>query len=162
MGAIVLIDTSVYLNVLDIAGWNQDRAQILDDFAQRIEAQDSLLLPMATIWETGNHIADLADGGNRFKYAHKFVSDVKKAMMGEAPYRPTYFPDRDTFLYWLSEFPDYAKRNKSERKTREGVSLADLSMIKEWERTRERHPLSDVILWSLDSDLRSYHHRVKT
>lgn len=59
-------------------------------------------------------------------------------------------------MEWLVEFPDYAQRNKSETKTREGVSLSDLSIIKEWEQTRDRHFMSRVLIWSLDSDLSGY------
>ncbi len=60
------------------------------------------------------------------------------------------------FIGRLREFPDYAKRNKSAEKTSEGVSLADLSIIKEWQRTCTLHPMSQVLIWSLDSDLSGY------
>lgn len=156
MSAIVLLDTSVYLNVLDVEGWNQDRDAVLDEFALRIDCGDYFLLPMATIWETGNHISDLSDGGNRRRFAEKLVGDVGKAVNGDVPYRATHFPDREEFLSWLREFPDYAQRNKSATKTREGVSLADLSIIKEWGQTRARHSMSQVLIWSLDSDLTGF------
>ncbi|PZN74468.1 MAG: hypothetical protein DM484_21250 [Candidatus Methylumidiphilus alinenensis] len=156
MSEIVLLDTSVYLNVLDVPGWNQDRADVLEEFAIRVNNEDIFLLPMATIWETGNHIADLPTGGRRRQFALILVNDVTKALNGEAPYRPTHFPDREEFIGWLREFPDYAKRNKSAKKTREGVSLADLSIIKEWQRTCTLHPMSQVLIWSLDTDLSAY------
>lgn len=156
MGCIVLLDTSIYLNVLDVPGNNQDRESVLDEFERRIERDDSFLLPMATIWETGNHIADCRDGATRWKYANIFVKDVAKALAGDTPYKATYFPVRDEFLEWLHAFPEFAKRNKSAKKTREGVSLADLSMIKEYERTCDRHPMSRVLIWSLDQDLQGY------
>jgi hypothetical protein len=105
MSEIVLLDTSVYLNILDIPGFNQDRVEIFEAFAARVESDDYFLLPMASIWETGNHIADLADGGNRYRYAKKLVEDVRGAIKGEAPYRPTYFPDREVFLGWLAHYP---------------------------------------------------------
>ncbi|MFM8445119.1 MAG: hypothetical protein ACKN9W_17500 [Methylococcus sp.] len=156
MSDIVLLDTSVYLNVLDIPGFNQDRDDILEIFANRVEDGDHFLLPMATIWETGNHVADLPDGGRRYQFALKLVEDMRGALAGNTPYRATYFPDRETFLVWLGDFPDYAKINKSDRRTREGVSLSDLSIIKEWEQTRNRLSMSRVLIWSLDSDLASY------
>lgn len=160
MGSIVLLDTSVYLNVLDVTGWNQDRDEILEDFADRVEAGDRFLLPIATIWETGNHIADLTTGSSRRSFALKLAKDVTKALRGEVPYQPTRFPDRDEFLSWLNEFPDYAQRNKSAKKTREGVSLTDLSIIKEWERICRLNNMSRVLIWSLDSDLRGYDRKV--
>ncbi len=154
--SIVLLDTTVYLNVLDVPGFNQDRNAVLDEFAQRVEHGDHFLLPMATIWETGNHIADLHDGNWRRQFAQKFVDDVYNAFEGIAPYRPTYFPDRQVFLTWLADFPDYAQRSKSSRQTREGVSLSNFSVIKEWERIRALHSMSSVLIWSLDPALSAY------
>lgn len=156
MSDIVLLDTSVYLNVLDVVGWNQDRVAVLDEFASRVQNGDYFLLPMASIWETGNHIAKLPDGGRRRQFAQTLVEDVSRALNGNAPYRPTHFPERDEFLRWLSEFPDNAQKNKSVSKPNEGVSLADLSIIKEWERTCFLHSMTRVLIWSLDSDLGSY------
>jgi hypothetical protein len=40
MSDIVLLDTSVYLNVLDIPGFNQKREHILNTFAHRVENGD--------------------------------------------------------------------------------------------------------------------------
>lgn len=156
MSEIVLIDTSVYLNVLDVPGWNQDRVEILAEFKKRIERSDSFLLPMASIWETGNHIADLTTGGRRREYAQKLVTQVTLALEGGAPYIPTHFPDKAELLTWISDFPEYAKRSKSVYKTREGVSLSDMSIIKEWERTCTMNSMRTVIIWSLDSDLSAY------
>lgn len=159
MSDIVLLDTSVYLNVLDVPGFNQDRGAVLNQFQARIRNNDYFLLPMATIWETGNHVADLPDGGRRRQFAQVLVNDVQDALRGSAPYQTTFFPDRDTFLEWLADFPDYAQRNKSDRKIREGISLSDMSIIKEWERTRDRHSMSRVLIWSLDADLAGYDER---
>lgn len=156
MGDIVLLDTTVYLNILDVPGRNQDRVEIFKDFQIRFENGDNFLLPMASIWETGNHIAHLPDGNQRRQFSEKLVRDVRDAINGGPPYRPTYFPDREIFMTWLIEFPDYAQRNKSDTKTSEGVSLSDLSIIKEWEQTRDRHSMSRVLIWSLDCDLSGY------
>jgi hypothetical protein len=156
MSTIVLLDTSIYLNVLDVEGWNQDRDEVLTQFEWRVKQDDLFFLPMASIWETGNHIAHLPDGRQRRRFAEKLVRDVERALDGDTPYRPTYFPDRDVFSSWLREFPEYAKRNKSAKKASEGVSLADLSIIKEWERTCTLNSMSRVLIWSLDSDLSSY------
>lgn len=156
MSEIVLLDTSVYLNVLDVPGFNQDRDEILNAFSCRVENGDYFLLPMAAIWETGDHIADLPDGNRRRQYAQILVEQVRAALNGEVPYRTTYFPDSDVFLRWLGDFPEYAQRNKSDQQTREGVSLSDLSIIKEWEQTRDRHSMSRVLIWSLDRDLAAY------
>jgi hypothetical protein len=153
---IVLLDTSVYLNVLDVPGRNQQREAIFNHFEQRVRQRDHFLLPMATIWETGNHISRLNTGTLRRRYAWQLADSVQAALSGHAPFRTTYFPDSRVFAQWLQAFPDMAQRNKSPQKTTEGVSLSDLSIIKEWEQTRDRHALSRVLIWSLDSDLAAY------
>jgi hypothetical protein len=79
MSALVLLDTSVYLNILDVPSFNQDREVILDEFEIRFQDQDLFFLPMATIWETGNHIADLANGSIRYQYGKKLLEDITKA-----------------------------------------------------------------------------------
>lgn len=156
MSAIILLDTSVYLNVLDIPGRNQQKTEILNKFAEYIKANAQFLLPMATIWETGSHISRLGDGRTRRKYAVKLVENVQRAINGDIPYSPTCFPDRDKFIQWMADFPETAQRNKSPEKTNEGESLADHSIIKEWEQVRQTNPHKQVIIWSLDTDLSGY------
>jgi hypothetical protein len=156
VSAIILLDTSVYLNVLDIPGFNQSRTEVFEKFEESIQSEDHFLLPLAAVWETGNHIAHLEDGQTRRRYAEVLQTDVARAFKGEVPYRATHFPEREEFLRWLNAFPEMVMRSKSEKKQREGVSLADLSIIKEWERNCALHPMSRVQIWSLDSDLGSY------
>lgn len=156
MSDIVLLDTSVYLNVLDVPGFNQDCAAVLNEFERSIRAGDHFLLPLASVWETGNHIADLTDGQTRRRFGEKLVADVTKAFQGQAPYRATHFPDRGEFLQWLGDFPDMVMRSKTVKKLREGISLADLSIVKEWERNCSLHPMTRVRIWSLDADLAGY------
>jgi hypothetical protein len=160
MSDIVLLDTSVYLNVLDLPGRNQQRTEVFHQFEARVKRGDYFLLPMATIWETGNHISRLTDGTQRRRYARELAKSVQAALAGDTPYRPTYFPDHKTFAEWLQCFPDFAQRNKTPEKTNEGVSLSDLSIIKEWEKTCRQHPMSRVLIWSLDRDLAAYDRRV--
>jgi hypothetical protein len=133
MSAIVLIDTSIYLNILDVPGRNQQRSAVLEQFEQRIKAADHLLLPAASIWETGNHISRLANGALRRRFAAIFVANVCSAIAGETPYGPTQFPSGKEFADWLQNLPESAQRNKSATKTNEGVSLSDHTIIKEWE-----------------------------
>jgi hypothetical protein len=156
MSNIVLLDTTVYLNVLNIPGRNQDRQDVLDSFQARVQDGDHFLLPMATIWETGNHISRLPNGALRYRYAFLLAENVANALKGDAPYHTTYFPDSGVFSSWLNAFPNLAQRNKSPDKTTEGISLSDHSIIKEWEQTCNRHALSRVLIWSLDSDLAAY------
>lgn len=147
MSAIVLVDTSVLLNVLDVPGRNQDRPIVIGALSRYIEAGAHLLLPMAAIVETGNHIAHVSDGSQRRSAANRFVDQIRMALSGEAPWRPMQFPYNEQVLEWLTHFPDFAMK---------GIGFGDLSIIKEWEATCTKHPMSRVLIWSLDADLHGY------
>ena len=121
MSSVVIVDTSVLLNVLDVPSFNQDREEILAEFRRLVDTDASFLLPLATIFETGNHIADLSNGGHRRRYAEVFRDRIREALKGEAPWVPIRFPDERQLGRWLDDFPDFAMR---------GPGLSDLSIIK--------------------------------
>jgi len=150
MPSVVLIDTSIFLNVLDVPGFNQAAREVHQDLRTLFENNDSMLLPIAAIVEAGNHIAQLSNGRERRRYADSFVKQVQLALNGEAPWTPTRVPDLELLATWLTEFPDHAMRE---------VSLGDLTIIKEWESACERHPRMRVRIWSLDEHLRGYDRR---
>ena len=62
MPPIVIVDTSVLLNVLDVPGFNRDRGTVLDRFEELVDDGANLLLPMGAVFETGNHVAHLPGG----------------------------------------------------------------------------------------------------
>jgi hypothetical protein len=70
-----LLTRLFFLNILDVGGFNQNRAAIISDFRTRIEDGDTFFLPYAAILETGNHIAQL-HGNVKFTKAEEFVTQV--------------------------------------------------------------------------------------
>jgi hypothetical protein len=156
MSSICLIDTSIFLEILNVPNCNQHRASVLEDFETYSQLGFTFLLPMATILETGNHIAQNGNGTIRRKTALRFVKEVKDAFTGIAPWRPTTFPSTAEILEWIDEFPDEAKKNKAPNK-QEGTSFGDLSIIKEFYKSCNIFSMSEVFIWSLDSDLQNYH-----
>jgi hypothetical protein len=156
MSSICLIDTSIFLEILNVPNCNQHRASVLEDFKTYAESGCTFLLPMATILETGNHIAQNGDGTMRRKTAERFVKAVKEAFTGEAPWRTTTFPNTAEIMLWIDQFPDLAGKNKTPDK-QEGTSFGDLSIIQEFHKSCNLFPMSEVFIWSLDSDLQNYH-----
>ena len=144
---VVLVDTSIFLNVLDVLGFNQDRVTVVNRLAERLTARESLLLPVAAIFETGNHIAQLSDGGLRRKMAERFVEEVRMALDGTAPWVPAKPIDIGDIAEWLDEFPDHAMR---------GRGLGDVSIIAEWQRQRLLSPQRRIEIWALDEHLQGY------
>lgn len=123
MGEIVLIDTSVLMNVLDVPGFKQHRAQVLEEFCRLIEESAHIFLPMAAVLEAGNHIAQLPDGGLRRTHARNFADQIRKALHGEAPWRPMQFPDHATVATWLDRFPDAANGRPRHRRSVDSGAL---------------------------------------
>jgi len=145
--SICLIDTSVFCNIVDVPGRNQQRVEVLTKLKELAQVRVSLLLPLVAIFETGNHIGQLADGGLRRQVSQRFVTQVEAALDGSAPWRPTPFVEATELRGWLAEFPDHASR---------GSGLGDLSVIKEWDRQRQLNPLRRVFIWAYDEHLSSY------
>ena len=75
MSSIVIVDTSVLLNIIDVPDRNQRKEEVLDRLATLIESSDHLFIPMAAIVEVGNHIAHGRNGAQRRAAAGRFVKD---------------------------------------------------------------------------------------
>ena len=144
MSLIVIVDTSVLLNIMDVPDRNQHRGQVLDRLATLIDAGDHLFIPMAAIVEVGNHIAQVKNGAHRRAAAERFVKEVRSALADEAPWKPINFPSNQEVLTWLDAFPESATQ---------GIGMGDLSIKHEWVALCERHALSRVWVWALDGDL---------
>ncbi|MFG0593803.1 hypothetical protein ACF8OH_04740 [Delftia sp. WSY_9] len=144
MSSIVIVDTSVFLNILNVPGLNDQWDVVIEELQQLVEDGDHLFIPMAAIVETGNHIAQLANGSHRRSAAERFVSHVRQALNDEAPWKPINFPANHEVLGWLDTFTDAATH---------GMGVGDLSIKKEWEALCSKHGMSRVRVWTLDADL---------
>ena len=151
MSSICIIDTSIFCNLLDVPNKAQQRATTVAQFRTYINRKYIFLLPMATIYETGNHVAQNGDGRQRRKTAQLFVEQVQQAFTGKAPWTPTPFDNAEDFAEWLAQFPDHAMS---------GSGIGDLSIIKVFERQCDLHPHRHVFIWSHDDHLRAYNREI--
>ena len=70
------IDTSIVMNLLRIPHMCQEYESVKKEFNEAIEQNETLILPLATIIESGNHISHIADGNIRRKKAVKFQQET--------------------------------------------------------------------------------------
>ncbi len=147
MSAIRIVDTSVFCNILEVPGRCQNKNDTLRSLAKFLDQGDKLLLPMAAVYETGNHIAQEASGRQRRRVADRFAKQVERAIDGETPFSPTQIHDTEEVREWLSGFPDDAMR---------GIGIGDRSIITVWEQQCDLNPSRRVLIWSYDDDLRAY------
>jgi hypothetical protein len=144
MSPIVLLDPSVLMNVWDVPGFNQDREAVLRQLEVYINQFAHLFIPMAAVFEVGNHVAQLPEGRTRRTMASRFADAIRDALNDRAPWKPIYFHDPTRLAEWLNEFPAAAMQ---------GLGMGDLSIRKEWEAHCTRFPMSRVTVWTLDRDL---------
>ena len=86
MATVEFVDTSVLVEVLDVPGRNGNRARIMRDLKRKQREKIQLVLPVATIIETGNHITHIAEGWARRRCAQTFAGMLELCSQGEAPW----------------------------------------------------------------------------
>lgn len=152
MSAICLIDTSIFVEIINVPMMANRHSQTILALEEKIRAGELLFLPMATIFETGNHIAQNGNGVGRRKCAEKFVFQVRKALVGDSPFRPIRFIEQEQMQIWLDEFPDSAMN---------GSGLGDLSIIHDFLKMCQQNQGRRVYIWSLDRHLSSFNQDAK-
>ena len=143
------IDTSVFLNIVNVPGRNQQRDEVMRELKQLLTncEGNALILPFATIIETGNHIAHCSDGNIRRKTAQRFCECIEKTVTNEAPWQ--YYGNQLT-IEDLSEickdFPDFAMREEG---------FGDLSIVQAYKKYKDETPaIHKIRIWSVDSHLK--------
>lgn len=147
MSDVVIVDTSVLLNLLKIPGHSNASRQVEQEFRELLKSDARLLLPYTVVFEAGRRIAHLSDGGYRRRYAELFCQVVRESLRGDAPWAFVPLPEREEIAEWLDDFPDRAQQE---------ISLADLSLIEFWNTRCELHPKTRVRIWARDKHLRGY------
>ncbi|MFC4591467.1 hypothetical protein [Sphaerisporangium corydalis] len=147
------VDTSVLCNLLDIPGKNQDRLAVLEELQRKRTAGD-LILPVTTVIETGNHIAQLKDGHHRRDRATRLHELLVLVIDGKAPWVLHTVEWGEGFLRQLLSgagtkvpFTEHAMS---------GVGVGDLCILAERALYRQRVTGVDVLIWTLDRHLGAY------
>lgn len=148
MKSIALIDTSILLELLEVPGRDSKSAEIKKQLREKQrDAKESLILPLAAILETGNHVGRVPDGALRRQAAKRFVDVIELALKNQAPF-VARVPENENVSRWCSDFQEWVKPEKRE--------LTDLSIRETWERVCDENPGRRVYIWSLDSHLASF------
>lgn len=148
------IDTSVFVEILKVPNMCAKHDELMKELNGMINSgKDILILPFATIIETGNHIAHNGDGRQRREAAERFSECIKKTVAGEAPW--SYYGEQMTkedLLAICNDFCDFAMR---------GEGFGDLSIIRAYEKYKAATPgISRIRIWSQDEHLRIYDEEV--
>jgi len=145
--SICIIDTSILCELLNVPKLNEHFAKVDKEFRQKVGTGETLLLPPATILETGNHIGQVSDGRLRRGAAERFLKTVTAAVLGTEAFTPTRFFNGSDLVRWLPEFPNWVKQKSG---------VGDLTIKQEFDRLCALNRLRRVYIWSTDRHLASF------
>lgn len=150
------MDASVLINVVDIPKEAKDKPRVKQEMASKTVGGVKVLLPMAAIVETAQHIQRLPVGvgwaRRRCSLAlHKVVLD---AIDGNAPWTFVHLDWDAPFVsdFFLQKAP---QPNLVSSLANQTTEVGDLMLISEFRRLRASYPRSsvDMDVWTLDTAL---------
>ncbi len=143
------IDTSVMLNLLEVPEMCSKAKEVKEQWKEVLRTEEVLILPVATIIETGNHIAHISNGNVRRTIAGKFGEYLRKTAEGEAPWQLYGVElDKEGLLYLAEHIEENAMRE---------IGVGDLSIIYAYEQYKEKTPaIGKIMIWATDTHLQGY------
>lgn len=144
------IDTSIIMNLLEVPNMCAEADAVKDEFKAAVEAEETMILPMSTIIESGNHISHISDGNIRRTKAIEFQTFLRKTARDEAPWKLYGLEMRkEDLLALANDFPEYALKLK--------MGIGDMSIIRFYERYKKAVPaIGHIMIWSKDTHLAGY------
>lgn len=149
MPQIVIVDTTILLNFLNVPRHNQDSVRVLEEFEAIKEGGGQFLLPLAVVFQAGDHIADLPNGNYRRRYAGVLRDQVRMALREDAPWGLAQLAEERNIEAWLAAFPDFAIQGA-------GHGMSALSIVQAWKSACDLIPGRRIRIWSLNRRLREY------
>lgn len=153
MRRVTFIDTSVFTNMLNVPGKNQNREEVVTEFQERKEEGELFMLPVTTVIETGNHIAQVNNGNCRREAAQRYAMAVRKVACNEAPFQWHAVEWGRNFLLRALEGAD-TNVSLVEHASNQ-LGMGDLSILTEAASYRDR-VRGQVEVWTFDEQLRAY------
>ena len=147
---LVLIDTSIMLEILGVPKKIND-PNIKKHFNAMLTSDDYILiLPLATILETGNHISHIKsnDKNLRFIIANEFINKVKMALEGTKPFKALEWEAKE-IGEWIDVFPIEASKK---------ISFGDCSIKAQFTKLCSKYHGFPIKIWSKDDDLKNQKH----
>lgn len=155
MSEVYFVDTSVLANLLDIPHRNQDRTEVTELFKQRVRAGVTLVIPAASVIETGNFIAQIDDGGTRRDRAQRLATFLSDSIDGKAPWAVSAAEWSTGFVRYLVDGDGVVPSLVELAGQR--VGAGDASILRERAAYRQRVPSGlTVHIWTLDRGLAAW------
>lgn len=155
MRKVVIIDTSILCVFLQLPTFTScgggddqwDYNRIAQKINQETETGSTLVLPLATIIETGNHISQCS--GDRFGLAKKLAKIIMECADSKTPWsafsEQSHLWDNEQLKRLASDWPDLAGR---------GISIGDATIIDVAKYYADSGTIVEILTG--DSGLRAY------
>ena len=150
---VIFIDTSILCHSMPVPGFDQHREKVRAEMKEYVEKKAKFILPITTVIETGNHIAQLAGGNDRRESAERFSEILRLVVEHKAPWSLVDVEWREDFLSDLLEGAD-TEESLVDLAVRK-VGLGDLCILTERMRYERRTQLRATI-WTLDKALAAH------
>ena len=149
---IYLIDTSVFLEILNVPGRASQPKQVQAEFVRRYETGSRFVLPVTTLIEAGNFIAQC--DGDRRGAAQRYEAAIRSAQSSTPPWAVRDVAWDQEFLTALLDGGATRMRLVDHLSAR--VGTGDIAILVELQQFRASIAITDVRLWTLDAQLDSY------
>ena len=148
MSKICFVDTSVLVELLNIPGMNAHHEDAKLEYQLMAEEENVFILPVATLVETGNHIAHISDGSLRYSIALKFAELIEKARTSIDNWNVQPEISSEVLGRIIEQIPSHANVQ---------TGFGDISIIEQFLDYQENHqPIGEMCIWSYDHHLQSY------
>lgn len=148
------IDTSVLCNLLDVPGRNQHREAVQAEFRALVEeGRTRFVIPVTTVIETGNHIANAA--GDRRGAAERLQRLLDRAVDEDAPWQLHAVTWDAGFLAALRA-GDGTGMPLVDHLGNGTMGTGDLAILCERDAFRARTDFRAVEIWTLEANLAAY------
>ena len=149
---VTFIDTSVLCELLAVPGRCANHDNIRTEFELRDDDGERFVIPITTVIETGNHIAQTA--GDRRAAAERFVKFLNAAGASDAPFTVHRQDWDDEFLIELCA-GNATGRSLVDLAVAK-VGAGDVAILVERDRLRRDSAYTEVRVWTLDADLAAH------
>lgn len=154
MPEVVFLDTSILCDLLKVPGKCQQHEEVRDELHALIENGAQLVLPIAAIIETGNHIAQ-ADSAGRRDSAKAFADLLRLTAADEAPWTLHSVAWDGRMLHLLRDGPDQVG-DFVELAGNGVMGAGDMAILAECSLYTSRTAGVKVRIWTHDEMLAAY------
>lgn len=143
------IDTTIMLNLLEVPGRCAQKEEVKQEWREVLKNKETLIMPIATIIETGNHIAHIADGRSRHTVTLRFKEFLEKTADSKAPW--TLYGnglEQEEIKYIAEHMNEF---------TQAQIGIGDMTIIYAYQKYLDEQPaIGTIMIWSTDEHMSAY------